>query len=276
MRIRLWGTRGSIAVSGPDTLRYGGDTAAVEVQCAGGNLLILDGGSGIRALKSPYEAVDRVDILLSHLHMDHVQGLPFFPPLLDPDIEVHVWGPGSTTQTLRERISRYLSPPLFPVRVRELANVAFHDVLPGEFEIGDIRITADLITHPGATLGYRLAEHNSTVAYMPDHEPALGHPRFPGLAEWTSGFALAEGADLLIHDAQYRDDEYVDRVGWGHSSISHLAAFTDMTRPRRLVTFHHDPAHTDDDLDLLHETLGAQIANGSELVAGVAGLIVDT
>jgi len=276
LRIRLWGTRGSIAVSGPDTLRYGGDTAAVEVQCAGGNLLILDGGSGIRALKSPYEAVDRVDILLSHLHMDHVQGLPFFPPLLDPDIEVHVWGPGSTTQTLRERISRYLSPPLFPVRVRELANVAFHDVLPGEFEIGDIRITADLITHPGATLGYRLAEHNSTVAYMPDHEPALGHPRFPGLAEWTSGFALAEGADLLIHDAQYRDDEYVDRVGWGHSSISHLAAFTDMTRPRRLVTFHHDPAHTDDDLDLLHETLGAQIANGSELVAGVAGLIVDT
>jgi phosphoribosyl 1,2-cyclic phosphodiesterase len=276
LRIRLWGTRGSIAVSGPDTLRYGGDTAAVEVQCAGGNLLILDGGSGIRALKSPHEAVDRVDILLSHLHMDHVQGLPFFPPLLDPDIEVHVWGPGSTTQTLRERISRYLSPPLFPVRVRELANVAFHDVLPGEFEIGDIRITADLITHPGATLGYRLAEHNSTVTYMPDHEPALGHPRFPGQAEWTSGFALAEGADVLIHDAQYRDDEYLDRVGWGHSSISHLAAFTEMTRPRRLVTFHHDPAHTDADLDLLHEALGAQIANGSELVAGVAGLIIDT
>lgn len=276
MRIRLWGTRGSIAVSGPDTLRYGGDTAAVEVQCAGGNLLILDGGSGIRALKSPHEAVDRVDILLSHLHMDHVQGLPFFPPLLDPDIEVHVWGPGSTTQTLRERISRYLSPPLFPVRVRELANVAFHDVLPGEFEIGDIRITADLITHPGATLGYRLAEQNSTVTYMPDHEPALGHPRFPGQAEWTSGFALAEGADVLIHDAQYRDDEYLDRVGWGHSSISHLAAFTEMTRPRRLVTFHHDPAHTDADLDLLHEALGAQIANGSELVAGVAGLIIDT
>jgi phosphoribosyl 1,2-cyclic phosphodiesterase len=276
LRIRLWGTRGSIAVSGPDTLRYGGDTAAVEVQCAGGNLLILDGGSGIRALKSPHEAVDRVDILLSHLHMDHVQGLPFFPPLLDPDIEVHVWGPGSTTQTLRERISRYLSPPLFPVRVRELANVAFHDVLPGEFEIGDIRITADLITHPGATLGYRLAEQNSTVTYMPDHEPALGHPRFPGQAEWTSGFALAEGADVLIHDAQYRDDEYLDRVGWGHSSISHLAAFTEMTRPRRLVTFHHDPAHTDADLDLLHEALGAQIANGSELVAGVAGLIIDT
>jgi ribonuclease BN (tRNA processing enzyme) len=111
---------------------------------------------------------------------------------------------------------------------------------------------------------------------MPDHEPALGHPRFPGQAEWTSGFALAEGADVLIHDAQYRDDEYLDRVGWGHSSISHLAAFTEMTRPRRLVTFHHDPAHTDADLDLLHEALGAQIANGSELVAGVAGLIIDT
>jgi phosphoribosyl 1,2-cyclic phosphodiesterase len=275
LRVRLWGTRGSIAVSGPDTVRYGGDTAAVELQCAGDRLFILDGGSGIRALKSDYADYPRVDILLSHLHMDHVQGLPFFPPLLDPDIEVHVWGPVSTTQTLRERISRYLSPPLFPVRVRELANVTFHDVLPGEFEVGPIRITAELISHPGATLGYRLVEGDSVLTYMPDHEPALGHRDFPGPAEWTSGFALAVGADVLIHDAQYNDAEYPDRVGWGHSSVSHLASFTDMTQPGRLVTFHHDPAHTDSDLDVLHETLGSRIANGTELVAGVAGLVVD-
>lgn len=275
MRVRLWGTRGSIAVSGADTVRYGGDTAAVEVLCLGGRLLILDGGSGIRALQTESGSVGRVDILLSHLHMDHVQGLPFFPPLLDPDVEVHVWGPVSTTRALRERISRYLSPPLFPVRVRDLANVTFHDVVPGEFELGAIRITADLIAHPGATLGYRLAEGSSVLTYMPDHEPALGQRDFPGSPQWTSGFALAEGADVLIHDAQYEDSEYADRVGWGHTSVSQLASFTDMTQPGRLVTFHHDPAHTDADLDSLHERLDAIVANGTEVVPGIAGLVVD-
>lgn len=275
MRARLWGTRGSIAVSGADTVRYGGDTAAVELRCVGDRLLILDGGSGIRALDADPETTSRVDILLSHLHMDHVQGLPFFPPLLDPEVEVHVWGPVSTTRTLRERIARYLSPPLFPVRVRELANVEFHDVLPGVFELGSIQVTADLISHPGSTLGYRLTEDDSVLTYIPDHEPALGNPSFPGSPEWTSGFALAEGADVLIHDAQYDDDEYETRVGWGHSSISHLAAFTDMTGPGRLVTFHHDPGHTDSDLDSLHETLGTRLTNGTELVPGVADLVVD-
>lgn len=275
MRVRLWGTRGSIAVSGPDTVRYGGDTAAVEVGCAGGKLVILDGGSGIRALRADTSGVSRVDILLSHLHMDHIQGLPFFAPLLDSDVEVHVWGPISTTRTLRERISRYLSPPLFPVRVRELANVSFHDVLPGEFELGTIRITADLISHPGATLGYRLVEDDSVLTYMPDHEPALGERHFPGSPEWTSGYALAEGADVLIHDAQYTDSEYAERVGWGHTSVSQLASFAGMTQPGRLVTFHHDPSHTDSDLDSMHDHLDSVLANGTELVPGVAGLVVD-
>lgn len=275
MRVRLWGTRGSIAVSGPDTVRYGGDTAAIELQCSGDRLVILDGGSGIRALKPDFEFTSRIDILLSHLHMDHVQGLPFFPPLLDPEVEVHVWGPVSTTRSLRERIARYLSPPLFPVRVRELANVAFHDVLPGAFDLGSIHVTADLICHPGATLGYRLTDGDAVLTYIPDHEPALGNPDFPGPPQWTSGFALAENADVLIHDAQYDDTEYEERVGWGHSAVSHLAAFTDMTEPGRLVTFHHDPGHTDADLDQLHEDLKTRIANGTELVAGLAGLIVD-
>lgn len=274
MRARLWGTRGSIAVSGTNTTRFGGNTAAVQLLCADGRLVILDGGSGIRAITGP-EATNRVDILLSHLHMDHVQGLPFFPPLLDPDVEVHVWGPVSTTRSLRERITRYLSPPLFPVRVRELPNVDFHDVLPGEFEIGTIRVTADLISHPGATLGYRLSENGSVLTYMPDHEPALGNDDFPSAPEWTSGFALAEGADVLIHDAQYTDEEYAIRVGWGHTSLTHLRAFADMTHPGRLVTFHHEPAHSDEELDRLHSQLREELSDDIELVAGVADLIID-
>jgi phosphoribosyl 1,2-cyclic phosphodiesterase len=275
VRARLWGTRGSIAVSSADTVRYGGNTAAVELLCAGGRVIVLDGGSGIRAMETHPDSNSRVDILLSHLHMDHVQGLPFFTPLLDPEIEVHVWGPVSTTRTLRERITRYLSPPLFPVRVRELPNVFFHDVLPGSFQLGTITVTADLICHPGATLGYRLEEEGSTLAYMPDHEPALGNPSFPDSPEWTSGYALAEGADVLVHDAQYDDAEYSAKVGWGHSSISHLRAFAEMTRPQRLVTFHHDPAHSDTVLDDLHQHLRASLTDEIELVPGTANLVVD-
>ena len=275
MRARLWGTRGSIAVSGAGTLRYGGDTSAIELQCMGDRLVVLDGGSGIRALETGPMHHERIDILLSHLHMDHVQGLPFFPPLLDPEVEVHVWGPVSTTRTLRELIARYLSPPLFPIRVSELGNVSFHDVVPGEFELGSLRVTADLISHPGSTLGYRLSENGSVLTYMPDHEPALGHNGFPGDPRWTSGFALAEGADVLIHDAQYDDAEYSSRVGWGHTSVSHLAEFVRMTNPGRLVSFHHDPSHDDERLDALHEKLEDVMAGCAELIPGTVGLTLD-
>jgi ribonuclease BN (tRNA processing enzyme) len=206
--------------------------------------------------------------------MDHVQGLPFYPPLLDPDIEVHVWGPVSTTRTLRERISRYLSPPLFPIRVRELANVIFHDVVPGQFEIGPLHVKADLISHPGSTLGYRITEGDKVLTYMPDHEPALGNDDFPGESYWTSGFELAENADILIHDTQYEDDEYTTRVGWGHTSVSQLADFARMTSVSTLVTFHHDPAHDDPALDELHDHLRSKL-DGVSLVPGTAGLTLD-
>lgn len=272
MRFRLWGTRGSIAVAGAETVRYGGDTAAVEVHCSGGRLVILDAGSGIRPIDA---GAERVDILLSHLHMDHVQGLPFFPPLLDPDIAVHVWGPISTTRTLRERLSRYLSPPLFPIRVRDLANVTFHDVVPGKFDLGALEITADLISHPGSTLGYRLQEGDDVLAYLPDHEPALGNIALASTPGWVSGHRLAEGADVLIHDSQYTDEEYTTRVGWGHTAISHLASFTEQTAPRRLVSFHHDPGHTDAELDAIHSDLRALMPDGTELVPGTAGLQLD-
>ncbi|MEA1903955.1 MAG: MBL fold metallo-hydrolase [Actinomycetota bacterium] len=271
MKFKLWGTRGSIASAGPDTVRYGGNTASVELRTSTGCVVILDAGSGIRTLGKELGSEQRIDILLSHLHMDHVQGLPFFGPLLDPEVEVHLWGPISTTHTLRERLSRYLSPPLFPIRVRELPNVVFHDVPPGEFSIDTLAITADLITHPGSTLGYRFAEDGSVLAYMPDHEPALGNPRFPGVSDWTSGYSLAKGADVLIHDAQYTEEEYSTRVGWGHTTFSQLGKYATMTEVSRLVTFHHDPAHSDDFLDEAHVALMSR-ADGYEVIAGKVGL----
>lgn len=272
MRLRLWGTRGSIASAGPDTVRYGGDTASVELLTDDDRLVVLDAGSGIRELGNHIERPhERVDILLSHLHMDHVQGLPFFRPLLDPEVETHIWGPISTTRDLRSRISRYLSPPLFPVRVRDLPNVMFHDVTPSAFTIGSLQVTADMITHPGSTLGYRLTQGHKTVAYLSDHEPAFGSGEIPKDPEWVSGFALSHEADVLIHDAQYTDEEYSRRVGWGHTSLTQLGDFARLVEARRLVTFHHDPAHSDDELDLFHEELSS-LLNGVELSAGVPEL----
>lgn len=276
MKLTFWGTRGSIASAGPDTVRYGGDTASVELTTGDGALVVLDAGSGIRQLGNHLtKTYPRVDILLSHLHMDHVQGLPFFRPLLNPEVETHIWGPISTTRDLRSRISRYLSPPLFPVRVRDLPNVTFHDVIPSTFQLGSLEVTADLITHPGSTLGYRIIEGDESLAYLSDHEPAFGLGRIPDSPEWTSGSALARGVDVLVHDAQYTDEEYARRVGWGHTSLTQLADLTRQAEPGRLVTFHHDPAHSDSELDVFHEQLRALI-EGTEMLAGVPELEVDT
>jgi ribonuclease BN (tRNA processing enzyme) len=246
----------------------------VEITSSSGRLLFLDAGSGIRTLGEDAAGLERVDVLLTHLHMDHILGLPFFAPLLDPEVEVHIWGPISTTRTVQERLSRYLSPPLFPVRVRDLPSVIFHDVPPGVFELDSVRVSADLVCHPGPTLGYRLEDSGSVVTYLPDHEPALCSADFPGPAEWTSGHDLAQGADLLIHDSQYTDQEYEDRVGWGHSSYSHLLGFALLTGVETLATFHHDPSHNDQKLNEMHRWLEDR-ADGVEVIRGRPGVEVD-
>lgn len=275
MRVRLWGTRGSLASAGPETVRYGGNTACVEVVGAGGEVIILDAGSGIRRAGAATRAdLQRVDILLTHLHMDHVQGLGFFGPLFRPDLEVHIWGPASTKTSLHDRLTRYLSPPLFPVRLRDIeSHVALDEVPRGTpFAIGAMEVVADPIIHPGPTVGYRLSEAGTTLAYLPDHEPALGSRSFPEAPAWTSGDRLAHDADLVIHDAQYTEDEYRERVGWGHSTLEQALAFAESAGARRLVAFHHDPSHDDAMLDGMMET--ARPRPGLELIPGREGWTV--
>lgn len=271
MRVTLWGTRGSVARSGLDTVRYGGDTSVVEVEASNGTRLILDGGSALmRVTPGLGSYCKRIDLLLTHLHMDHIQGLGFFYPLRDPDIETHIWGPISTTTGLAERLARYLSPPLFPVRLRDLRSMHLHDVGPGSFAIGPFTVSADLICHPGPTLGYRIEEDGASLAYLPDHEPALGHREFPAAPQWTSGFDLIRDVDLLIHDAQYTEEEYAGRVGWGHSTLRQAVDLAAQAEVATLVTFHHDPEHSDEALDrLLRDALREEPP--LELVPGRAG-----
>ena len=247
MRVTLWGTRGSLAAPGPETVRYGGNTACVEVRGKRNALLVLDAGTGIQRLGATVrDGRGRIDLLLTHLHMDHIQGLGFFEPLYERGREIHIWGPPSPTLDLRTRLARYLSPPLFPVRLRDLpCRLTLHNVPPERFEVGGLEVEAALVCHPGSTVGYRISEGTRSLAYLPDHEPALGLREFPGEPEWTSGFDLAAGADLLIHDAQYTTEEYQKRVGWGHSSMRDAIAFATVAGARRFVPFHHDPTHDD-------------------------------
>lgn len=252
MKLTVWGTRGSLPSPRPGTARYGGNTSCVQLELSDGSAVVLDAGTGIHRLPDYGPSTTRVDVLLSHLHMDHILGLGFFGALFQPDLEVHIWGPPSTTLDLHARLTRYLSPPLFPVRLRDLpCKLVLHDAPRGTFDLPGASVTADLVCHPGPTLGYRIAADGATLAYLPDHEPALGAESFPRAREWTSGFDLMNGVDVLIHDSQYSDAEYPAHVGWGHSSIQHAMAVAESADVTRLMAFHHDPNHNDSQLDRL-------------------------
>ncbi len=273
MRVRLWGTRGSLPTPGPETARYGGNTVAVEVRSDDNSVIVLDAGTGIRNLgRTLPGTAKRVDVLLSHLHMDHIQGLGFFAPLYVPDMEVHIWGPPSPAEPLRSRLGRYMSPPLFPVRLRDLpCRLTVHEVPDGHVHIGPFAFDASLVCHPGPTVGYRITADGRSVTYLPDHEPGLG-VRGPLLRDgWTSGCSLADDTDLLIHDGQYTDAQYAERVGWGHSTFDRAVEFANLTRSRKLVLFHHDPDHDDATLERLMRELIDRTRPSMPVSAGYEG-----
>ncbi|MEA2646158.1 MAG: hypothetical protein QOE92_1241 [Chloroflexota bacterium] len=254
MRVTIWGCRGSVASPGPETVRYGGNTPCVEVRLADGTPVILDAGTGIRSLGARLlaERPAEIHLLLSHLHLDHLVGLGFFQPLFAPGMTIHLWGPQSPVESLEARISRYMSPPLFPVQLADVrADVVMHDVPEEPWQIGAATVTADPVSHQGPTLGYRLEEGGRTLTYIPDHEPAIGVDLEHVEQDWISGFRLADRADILLHDAQYSAEEYADHVGWGHSSINQVVTLAKRANARELVLFHHDPFHNDAELEAL-------------------------
>jgi phosphoribosyl 1,2-cyclic phosphodiesterase len=255
MKVKVWGARGSVPAPGPLMNRYGGNTSCVQVTLSDGQQLILDAGTGIRTLGIDLADTKRVTILLTHLHLDHIQGLMFFAPCFRSGSSITIFGPASPEANLENRIARYISAPLSPVEVRELpCDVSFRNTPATEWEVGPATIRAEAITHRGPTLGYRITDGDTTLCYIPDHEPALGAPLEGLEPEWISGYDLARGASLLIHDCQYTDEEYPAHVGWGHSRLSDTLAFARRTEPGKLMLFHHDPLHTDPMLDDLHAT----------------------
>ena len=271
MRARVWGCRGSLASPGRRTVRYGGNTSCVEVRVDDDHRLVLDAGSGIRSLGYTLEAEAprAIHVLLTHLHLDHLQGLAFFLPFWRDDAELHIWGPASPTRSLADRIASYLSPPLFPVHLSEVpSRPVFHDIPDGPWAIGGATVTGASVSHQGPTAGFRIEAGGCSLAYIPDHEPARGTDMRRVEPEWISGHSIAAGADVLFHDAQYTDAEYRNHVGWGHSSVGHAVAFASASRVRQLILFHHDPSHTDADLEVMrNEALAGWEGQGAPRLA---------
>jgi phosphoribosyl 1,2-cyclic phosphodiesterase len=269
LRVRYWGARGSIPAPSPAMAGYGGNTSCVELTLSDGTRVILDAGTGIRELGLALEPGGKpVHVLLTHLHLDHIQGLMFFTPLFDPDCEVVITGPPALDGPLLNRLARYISAPLAPVEIRQLpAQVSFEEAPRAAWRFGPAMIEAAFVNHRGPTLGYRVTDGDTTVAYIPDHEPALGQHLERSERDWISGAVLARDADLLIHDSQYTDAEYRDHVGWGHCALGDAVAFARRAGARRLALFHHDPQHDDAMLDELGREAEALADGGLESVS---------
>lgn len=248
MKVKLHGTRGAYPTSSATHQTYGGNTSCIEV-INGEERLIVDAGTGILGIDfDTYYKADRIDILLTHLHMDHIQGLAFCKPLFDPSKDVHIWGPGGSPESLKTRLNRFMSPPLFPISLRDIPSKLIIQELPNtKITIGNFVITTAYISHPGPTVGFRIQCGSKTLSYLPDHEPVIGKSHLFPEDEWVSGFDLAFQSDLLIHDSQYSKKEYRNKAGWGHSSMEIAAEFCARTSAKHLLLFHHNPEHADDE-----------------------------
>jgi len=294
--LRFWGVRGSIPTPGPSTLKYGGNTACIEVR-ADGQIIILDAGTGIAPLgallNKEFESRPLcATILISHTHWDHIQGFPFFEPAYKPENLVRIIGFKGAQEGLRSTLSSQMESPYFPISMSELpGNIAIVEMRDLKFSIGAVRVEATYLNHPGLCIGYRLNTSAGSVAYLPDNEP---YQRFkyhignPGQATTPEAIEYArrqdqrivdfiQGVDVLVIDSQYDSIEYKSRIGWGHGCVDDVVALALSAKVKKLFLFHHDPRHDDAHIDSMVEwarsftrTLGEDL----EVAAAQEGLMV--
>ncbi|HEY2370125.1 MAG TPA: MBL fold metallo-hydrolase [Polyangiaceae bacterium] len=261
--------RGSIASPGPETASVGGNTSCVEVMCDG-QRIVLDAGTGLRALGNALVATrepQSLSLLLSHFHWDHIQGLPFFVPAYMPQTKLTIVGASDGRHSLRDKLSRQMTEPHFPVQLDDLsAQLTYREARPMQsFDLGEVRVTVARLNHPGGVFAYRLEHEGTSIVYATDTEhyacvdPALK--------------TLAQGADVLVYDAQYTEDEYQSKVGWGHSTYVAGAEVAKAAGVKQLVLFHHDPMRTDEGVAAIERAAGALFAN---TIAAREGLVITT
>lgn len=291
MRIRFWGTRGSLAKPGPATVRYGGNTSCVEVRAPDGTLIVLDCGTGAhdlgQALLASGEHPLRGHVLVTHTHWDHIQGFPFFAPLFIRGNEWDVYAPQGVGQRLEDTLAGQMEYKYFPVPLRQLdATMRYHELVEGAFDLGAVHVTARYLNHPGLGLGYRLDVGGVTVVYATDHEPHSRHqPEATGAPgagrvhrEDERHVEFLRAADLVIHDSQYTLEEYPKKVTWGHTAAEQAVDFALAAGAKRLALFHHDPLRRDEALDRLLEACRQRAAaNGGTLdvFAAAEGQVIE-
>jgi phosphoribosyl 1,2-cyclic phosphodiesterase len=260
MRVRFWGTRGSVPTPGPTTLRYGGNTACVELETRAGTRLILDCGTGIRELGLHLGRLggpQSAHVLLGHTHWDHIAGFPFFSPAFVAGNRLVIYGARDLDRPLRDVFASQMHYTYFPVPLGELrADIEFTELEEGQLRIEDAAVRTHYLNHTAVCMGYRVEADGAAVAYVTDHEPyGLDGARIgAGLGTFVHGgdrrvVEFVRGVDLLIQDAQYTPEEYSRRRGWGHGSTDYVTDVAMQAGARRLALFHHEPTHADEDLD---------------------------
>jgi phosphoribosyl 1,2-cyclic phosphodiesterase len=273
LNVTFHGVRGSTPCSCDANRRYGGNTACVSIEAPGSDPIVFDLGTGLRFFGESQPMGDdfRAHSLVTHLHWDHVQGLPFCVPLNRPGARLDVHGPAQDGVGLAEAFEEFMRPPYFPVRVGDLiGDIDFHTIDEGDFVAGDAKVRARYVPHIGPTLGYRVELAGMTVAYVSDHQQPLDGSL--DIAE--SVLELADGVDLLIHDAQYTADEWAVKSHWGHCTIDYALHVAREASAKRLVLFHHDPSHSDEMVDQIAREARdkADVIGIPEVIAAAEGM----
>ena len=264
MLIRCWGARGSIPVSGQDYVCYGGDTPCIEIRTRDDDIIILDAGSGVRRLGNRLLAEDRHDytMLFTHAHWDHIMGFPFFKPIYLSEARIRLFGCPFAQASVKAMISRIMAPPNFPVRFEEItAEISYQETCQDTFALGSLSVTPIPLSHPNQGMGYRFEEEGKSFVFLTDNELAYRHPGGMAYEDYCS---FAEGADLLIHDAEYRPEDYLLTRTWGHSVYTDALRLALDAGVARLGLFHHNQERTDRDLDEMVEE-SRRIATGRSL-----------
>jgi phosphoribosyl 1,2-cyclic phosphodiesterase len=249
MHIKCWGSRGSIPVSGPDYLKYGGDTTCIEIRTASNDLIIVDAGTGIRRLGNQLveDHCSVYHLLITHSHWDHLIGFPFFTPLYLEESNIQIYRCPFPGKFIEEIVNKMMGPPHFPVRYSDLkAKITYIEACPSEFQIGSVTVIPISLSHPNGGCGYKFIEHGKSFVFLTDNE--LGYTHSNGLQ--PSDYAvLCQNADLMFHDAEYTPDEYKECIEWGHSSYADALDMALTARVKKLGLFHLNRERTDADMD---------------------------
>jgi phosphoribosyl 1,2-cyclic phosphodiesterase/ActR/RegA family two-component response regulator len=281
MYVRFWGTRGSIASPGPQTTHYGGNTSCVEVRTDDGTLIVLDCGTGARELglhllRSEARPL-RLHLFIGHTHWDHIQGFPFFAPAFLPDTELHLYAPRDFQQSLEEGLAGQMQYSYFPVQLDDLrSRLHYTELGEGFLGVGNVRVETQYLNHTAPTIAYRFCSGGTTIAYVTDHEPFWnrtdGSFRHPGDRRHIE---FLKATDLIIHDAQYTEEEYRGKIGWGHSTIEYATDVALAAGATHLALFHHDPTHDDRTVGDLERAARKRVATREgalEVFAAAEGL----